>query len=329
MVNGTSRVVGGERSVAGRREGNEDATLFLRLAGGRMVAAVADGMGGLGRGDVASRLALDVLQRELTAGGPLAGAVHLAHEALLREARDEPLGSTLVAALVEGEVVWVVNVGDSRAYHRGADGMRRVTRDHTVAAEAAEAGVEDAAVREGRWAESLTRSLGTEDELEVDGFGPILLRAGDDLLLCSDGLYRVVPDEVVEEILERHPDPAAATEALIEEALRRGSADNVSAVILRRTRAEGEEAREAPTAQPDRTRVASEGAGRGREEAEAGGRGGAKPGWNPGDMMSRGRHQRRRAERGGPPPGTVRFLVVVAAVAVGVALFLVLLDRLP
>lgn len=293
-----------------------------------MVAAVADGMGGLGRGDVASRLALEVVERELTAGRPLAAAVHVAHRALLREGWEEPLGSTLVAALVEGEVVWVVNVGDSRAYHRRAEGLERITRDHTVASDAAEAGVEDAAVREGRWAESLTRSLGTEEEVEIDGFGPLLLRAGDDLLFCSDGLHRFVPDDAIERLLKEHPDPGAAASALVEEALRRGSTDNVSAVVLHRSTGSGRTRPAAP--QRDRTRLGPDGAARREDEGhEKATSGSARPGWHPADMMSRSRHQRRRAERQGPSPGTRRFLVLVAVVAVGVAALLVLLDRLP
>jgi len=295
-----------------------------------MVAAVADGMGGLGRGDVASRLAIEVIERELTAGRPLAVAVHVAHRALLREAREEPLGSTVVAALVEGEVVWVVNVGDSRAYHRRAEGLERITRDHTVASDAAEAGVEDRAIREGRWAESLTRSLGTEDEIDVDGFGPLLLRAGDDLLLCSDGLHGFVPPDAIERLLKERPDPAVAASALVEEALRRGSTDNVSAVVLHRSTGNGRASSLAPEAPRDRTRVASE--GRRRVETVSRGDGASaspKPGWHPADMMSRSRHQRRRAERQGPSPGIKRFLAFVAVVAVGVAVLLVLLDRLP
>ena len=223
------------RTDAGRREGNEDSVLSMRLASGSLVVAVADGMGGLELGDVASRTALQALRGAMTRGATLGEAVREANRAVHARASGRAMGTTLVAALAEGTQVTVANVGDSRAYRCTPLGLRRITVDHTHGEEARQAG---AAAPTGaladRWASALTRSLGTRPEVEVDVFGPFDLDDGDCVLLCSDGVHGVLADEAIERWSQDLRDLDGAIEALLRGALESGSEDNVSAVALHR-----------------------------------------------------------------------------------------------
>lgn len=223
------------RTDAGARDGNEDSILSMRLANGSLVVAVADGMGGLELGDVASRTALEALRNEMTRGASLADAVRKANEAVHERAAGRPMGTTLVAAHAVGHRVTVANVGDSRAYRLTPLGIRRVSIDHTHAEEARRAGGggPDGAVT-GRWGAALTRSLGGRREVEVDIFGPIEMDDGESLLLCSDGVHGALSDSRIESWGQSLDDPDRAVGRLIDLALSSGSEDNVSAVLLHR-----------------------------------------------------------------------------------------------
>ncbi|MBT8337462.1 MAG: protein phosphatase 2C domain-containing protein [Gemmatimonadetes bacterium] len=223
------------RTDAGRREGNEDSVLSMRLASGALVIAVADGMGGLELGDVASRTALQALRGAMTNGATLEEAVQEANRAVHVRASGRAMGTTLVAALAEDARVTVANVGDSRAYRCTPLGLRRITVDHTHGEEARQAG---AAAPTGaladRWASALTRSLGTRPEVEVDVFGPFDMDDGECVLLCSDGVHGVLTDEAIERWSQDLRDLDGAVEVLLRSALDTGSEDNVSAVALHR-----------------------------------------------------------------------------------------------
>lgn len=221
------------RTEAGRREGNQDSVLSMRLADGGIVVAVADGMGGLELGDVASRTALETLRNEMRGGSTLDQAVRRANRAVHDRAGGRPMGTTLVVAHARGNRVEVANVGDSRAYRLTPLGMVRVTVDHTHAEAARREGGEflDAT---GRWGAALTRSLGAGPEVEPDLFGPFEVEEGEGLLLCSDGVHGVLDDAAIEEWSQQRRDPEQAVDRLLELALTRGSDDNLSAVLLLR-----------------------------------------------------------------------------------------------
>ncbi|MEK9501389.1 PP2C family protein-serine/threonine phosphatase [Gaopeijia maritima] len=223
------------RTDAGARDGNEDSVLSMRLANGSLVVAVADGMGGLELGDVASRTALEALRNEMTRGGSLADAVRKANAAVHERAGGRPMGTTLVAAHAVGHRVTVANVGDSRAYRLTPLGIRRISIDHTHAEEARRAGGGGAeGIVTGRWSATLTRSLGGRPEVEVDVFGPIEMDDGEGLLLCSDGVHGVLADGRIESWSQSLGDPDRAVSALVDLAISSGSEDNVSAVLLHR-----------------------------------------------------------------------------------------------
>jgi protein phosphatase len=230
-----TRLLYGHGSHAGPRETNEDTVLCIELEDGRWLMGVADGMGGLEHGERASRTALGTLYKALNDGNGLAQAAQLANEAVVRESGGEKRGTTLVAALIKGTTVEIVNVGDSRAYHLDPLGLVQVTRDHTMGSEAEKEGAFTAAeVAASPWSNALARYLGAEKALEVDYFGPFEVEKGGWLLLCSDGFHRVFSMEEMEGELGPETDPEAAAGRLVQEALDRGTEDNVSVAVAYR-----------------------------------------------------------------------------------------------
>jgi len=222
----------------GGRSSNQDAAIALTLADGRELVAVADGMGGHVGGAVASRLALETLAGRLGEGASLVDAVRAANEAVhaapLRRPEWQGMGTTLVALLRTGGRYEIANVGDSRAYRVGAGGVEQITRDHSYLAEALAQG--ELAAEEARrspWRHAVTRSLGLEEDVEVDTFGPFTIREPHYVLLCSDGLSNVLPEEALGEPFVGGPEPQNAAERLGLAALAVSCTDNVTAAVTR------------------------------------------------------------------------------------------------
>jgi serine/threonine protein phosphatase PrpC len=214
--------------------------------------AVADGMGGHSRGEVASRLAVEVLFTTFyTAPGEPAErfrrAMITANTAVRRagilaapekasphadSAPLPPMGTTLVAALVLGPWVLFGNVGDSRAYLLKNGHLEQVSRDHSYLAEEIRRGLvteEAAAVLPFR--HLITRSMGSRDEIDVDLFWrPWPERST--LLLATDGLHGIVDDSRLAVILALHP-PDVAVRHLVDAANEAGGPDNVTALVVR------------------------------------------------------------------------------------------------
>jgi len=218
----------------GPRETNQDTVLSIELPEGRWLLAVADGMGGLEEGELASKTALGALYKSLSDGSDLVDAVHTANTAVNNEAKGRVMGTTLVAALLSGRQAEIVNVGDSRAYNSDLLGLLQVTRDHTLAEEAARDGSlaeSQLDADSSRWANALARYLGAAEEVEVDRFGPLELLEGGWLLLSSDGLHGVMSLDEIDACLKRQTDAEGAVTELVEEALARHTGDNVSVAL--------------------------------------------------------------------------------------------------
>lgn len=221
-------------SIAGQRPYQEDAVLARSLSDGRVLVAVADGMGGHAAGEVASALALETLVSALEDGEEFDAAFRLANARVFEKAKEpgkNGMGTTLVAALVEEGEYLVANVGDSRAYLLTADGIRQITDDHSFVAEAVKRGQSLREAMATPWRDALTRSIGTEGQVEVDVFGPFPVRDPSALLICSDGLYKTLSDEDLRQIFVQSPTPEAGARALVSEAFERGSDDNISVTI--------------------------------------------------------------------------------------------------
>jgi len=214
---------------------------------------VADGVGGCAHGQEAGRLAIqamiDRVLPEVSGDSELNNAdfrqllidgVQAANCAI-RQRKEEyqaAMGTTITAALLAGLTVFVANVGDSRTYlYRESEGLRKVTRDHSLVAYLAEAGIirPDEIYTHPR-RNQIYRSLGNESAIEVDLFVEPL-HPGDIVLLCSDGLWEMVRDPGIFQILLHEADPPQMSQALIEAALKGGGADNVSVIVMQVTKA--------------------------------------------------------------------------------------------
>ncbi len=222
----------------GRRPSNEDTVLTASLPGGGEVVAIADGMGGHAAGDLASRLAVDILIQELRAGAEIPQAFHgansVVHETSQREAGCRGMGTTLVAVVSRGPSYQIANVGDSRAYRIDGMGIQQITTDHSFVAEAVRSGglsLEEAS--RSPWRNALTRSLGTSTHAEADLFGPFSARATPHLvLLCSDGVHKVLSDAAIRQIALRAENGTAAVGMLITAAYQHDSDDNMTVAVV-------------------------------------------------------------------------------------------------
>ena len=216
-----------------QRETNEDA-----CEAAPPLFVVADGMGGAQAGEVAAGIAVDTLRELAPAGDTLLAAAAEANARIFARANEQAesagMGTTLTAFVLEddGQLARFVHIGDSRAYLLRGDRLKQLSDDHSLVGEWLRGGAitpEEAAVN--RYRSVLSRALGTEPEAEIDEF-VVDLQADDVLLLCSDGLSGVVPDEVIADKLKAE-DPAAAARELIDEAKSRGGHDNITVVIVR------------------------------------------------------------------------------------------------
>ncbi len=219
------------------RPNNEDAFLAGGGEEGNLFA-VADGMGGHEAGEVAGSVAVEVLDG-LESSGSLAGAFRRA-DRLISACRDDGelagMGTTLVAlrfgeAEGPGLAAEVAHVGDSRAYLLREGRLRRLTEDHSLAAELARGGIitpEQAAAHPRRHV--LTRALGAGDaRAERKTFDA---RAGDRFVLCSDGLYGTVGEARMRAILGREGEPEGAALGLVAAATKVGAPDDATAVVV-------------------------------------------------------------------------------------------------
>lgn len=232
----------GHTDVGRVRARNEDALLLQPLRG---LAAVADGMGGHAAGDVASRIAVDVLDDRTRDLGPdvaaeLADAARAAHGAIVRAARADPelqgMGTTLTALRVDagGDAV-IAHVGDSRAYRWRGDTLEQLTRDQTWVQDQVEAGaLSQERARTHPFSSILTGALGIEDqEIEVQVVEPGC-EPGDTFLLCSDGLTAPLTDDQIRAVLRDHAGDLAGTAlALVDAANEAGGPDNITVALVR------------------------------------------------------------------------------------------------
>lgn len=228
--------------VGRKRENNEDAWNADPAVG---VYLVADGMGGHARGEVASRMASETVLEHIRGVGPgatkadLVSGIELAnrriHEVSNREDDHRGMGTTIVAVLTQEGRVALAHVGDSRAYLWRRDRLRQVTRDHTLVQQQIDEGklrAEDA--QSVVYRNVLTRAVGSAAELEIE-HQLVRIKEDDRLLLCTDGLTAMAPDDVIQTILQRETDLETACVRLVEAANEAGGKDNVTVLLMRFT----------------------------------------------------------------------------------------------
>jgi protein phosphatase len=230
------------------RPQNEDCVAADARAG---YAVLADGMGGHNAGEVASRMAVELVASHISeylarpaahdavsAEALVAAQVALANSTLLHSAAAEPeyrgMGTTLVVAVWRGRSVTYAHVGDSRLYRLRRGELSRLTRDHSMVQEQVDSGA--LSPEQARYAPHrnvLTRAVGTEPEVEAD-IRTLRAAPGDVYLLCSDGLTDMLHDDDIGQTLMTHVrNVEAAAHELVERANRQGGLDNISVIVVR------------------------------------------------------------------------------------------------
>jgi serine/threonine protein phosphatase PrpC len=225
------RIASGGKSDVGQQRGNNEDS--FRIVEPLNLFVISDGMGGEAHGEIASAMAVETVVKrcmddEMGAGEASAkaqpgwnektrklfGAAHLANKKIFQSAEAHPeqqgMGATLTAAWIDEEKLSVVHVGDSRVYLLRNGALEQLTNDHSLVAEQVRRGLLTAAEAERSDMQSvLLRALGTQTEIEVDAEEHTLF-PHDVLLLCSDGLSRMVTDPEIAGTLQAEPDAAKA-----------------------------------------------------------------------------------------------------------------------
>lgn len=240
----------GMTDVGLARQENQDAYCVKRdPVTDQVICVVCDGMGGPAGGQMASSIAVRVFSEELQkvlvpdmspeqlreASSYAASLANQAiREAAVQHEEYSSMGTTLVAAVSYRDGVVVTNVGDSRAYHISEEGIRQVTRDHSLVERMVERG--DITAEEARRHPNrnlITRALGPDMNAECDGF-LCPMKAGDFLLLCTDGLIDTVSDqEMLFEVIHGGQ-LSTCLDRLLDISKSRGASDNVTAVLLQK-----------------------------------------------------------------------------------------------
>jgi PPM family protein phosphatase len=249
------QIEAGARTDLGRvRKNNEDC---YSIDSSLQLYVLSDGMGGEAHGEVASQLAVQTIlthcrQAENSRATPifgesspdvsertnrLASAIHLANrkvfETATSNAEQKGMGATIVAAWFEGQRLSIAHVGDSRAYMLRAGSMDQLTADHSLVAEKVRVGILTPQEADASEMQSvLTRAVGTNSTVEVDTDEQALL-VGDFVLLCSDGLTRMVTDPEIASTLLTSTSAQEAADRLVDLANENGGVDNVSVIVMR------------------------------------------------------------------------------------------------
>lgn len=249
--------IAAQTDVGRRKQVNEDSCgVFQEDTPGRRffeegaLLCVADGLGGHGGGEIASRLAVSIVRdliKETRAAsngesGPLPQIRQFMEQAnqsiwqtnqdnVLRDPSKKPMGTTLLSCLVEPGVAWVGNVGDSRCYQIRDGNIINVTEDHSWVDEQVKLGLmSKAEAKLDRRKNVVTRCVGTHEETTVDTYRWELL-PGDMILLCSDGLVGMATDEEILEVFRKHGAAAEIAHELVDLANENGGKDNITVIV--------------------------------------------------------------------------------------------------
>jgi protein phosphatase len=227
------------------REMNEDAFFISIDDNGQAFAMVADGMGGHQAGEVASNMACQIISEHILTGMQpgnsdceelLYEAIEKANQAIyhksLEDVHKHGMGTTIVTVIATGYSLWVAHVGDSRLYllHNGQ--LQPLTSDHSHVQSLVNEGlITPAEARIHPKRNIILRALGTDHDVEID-YAEFQWQAGDQLLLCSDGLSNMLDDLQIRDILMSSHSPLEQLRQCIDAANQAGGDDNITAIIL-------------------------------------------------------------------------------------------------
>ncbi|WP_288616604.1 Stp1/IreP family PP2C-type Ser/Thr phosphatase [Eubacterium ramulus] len=229
--------------IGNTREMNQDYLYSSEESVGKLpnLFLVADGMGGHKAGEFASRYVVEHIVRSIK-GSKEEEAVAILSESIetanrkLKEYADahqqmRGMGTTIVAAVIQGRTLIVANVGDSRLYIVG-DEITQVTQDHSLVQEMVRLGEMDPQSAKNHPDKNIiTRAVGVSEKVKIDIFER-QLRAGEYIILCSDGLTNMVEDSVILQILHGAGSLSDKAERLIELANKNGGKDNITVIII-------------------------------------------------------------------------------------------------
>lgn len=238
-------------SIQGIRPQNQDNFLIEKLDNQNedviAVLALADGMGGMAGGHIASELAIKLLKEELSISEDKSSPITTTslHECINRiyfkinnkildEAERNPelqgMGTTLTTVFLFSNLeFYVANVGDSRAYVVYDDEIVQLTIDHDVITDSKLKGIDtNAIINESLYANALTRSIGSDDLCEIDIFGPFFLHQGETILLSSDGFHKYINENEILSLFKSCDDFNSISDILVKKALSNGSDDNIT-----------------------------------------------------------------------------------------------------
>jgi serine/threonine protein phosphatase PrpC len=222
------------------RTNNEDCFLLLPSAG---LYVVADGMGGAQAGEHASRLAVETVRDTLEAASPpaspddLLDAFAKANQRVMKEAEADPamegMGTTLVAVVENQSDLFIASVGDSRAYLFENGKLQPITEDQTWVNEVGRRlGLDEETLKIHPMRHVLTMAIGVSGQLRVNHYS-VHPSPGAQILLCSDGLHGVAPEERIGAVLAGGDSLEAKCQKLVALAREYGGPDNITAVLLK------------------------------------------------------------------------------------------------
>lgn len=231
-------------NIGKRRKVNQDFVYTSEQPVGKLpnVFIVADGMGGHKAGDYASKVTVETMVEEIRKSEESAAPIVLEHaiqvaNALIRKCAEESpdlegMGTTVVAATCDEDILLVANVGDSRLYIANHKEIRQITRDHSLVEEMVRmGGIGREEARNHPDKNIITRAVGADDVVKPDFF-TVRLNPGDMILMCTDGLTNMLEDEEIRMILEESRDMVEKAEELVKAANEKGGRDNISVILI-------------------------------------------------------------------------------------------------
>lgn len=235
------------------RTNNEDSLLAMEVLSAFesrptsvIICAVADGVGGSQKGEIASRLTLQTLAARFSErvirdegkelGGSLRSCIEASNETVVKygmgHRESEGLASTIVATVVADRQAYVAHVGDSRVYLVNRGEIRQLTKDHSEVQERVDAGkITQEQARHDPSRNVITRAIGASTDVQV-AMSTLTLAPGDRIMLCSDGLWELVTDAEIHKIVMQSPELQTACTKLVSLANDRGGKDNITVVIV-------------------------------------------------------------------------------------------------
>ncbi|EEJ39838.1 Stp1/IreP family PP2C-type Ser/Thr phosphatase [Limosilactobacillus vaginalis] len=233
-----------QTDIGHQRKENQDRVAKFTAPDGTLLVVVTDGIGGSRSGDVAAQITVDHLDRQFQAASPnssleairwFAREVQLINDEILQKSTENPkyqgMGTTLVAAIIFDQAMVVANIGDSRGYVLHDNLLTQVTIDHSLVNELVKHGdITEEEARNYPQNNIITRAIGVSADarIEVNRFD---LGAGDQILLCSDGLSKMITREQMMGVLESDLSLTEKCSQLIKMANEAGGPDNITVLI--------------------------------------------------------------------------------------------------